>query len=40
VLRALRRLTGQDFGDKAADWRTGLGDAARLRTVTATEPGA
>jgi hypothetical protein len=24
VLRALRRLTGQDFGDQTADWRAGL----------------
>ena len=24
VVRALKALTGQDFGDRAADWRTGL----------------
>jgi hypothetical protein len=30
VLRALRRLTGEDFGDKAADWRAGLSRGPRL----------
>jgi hypothetical protein len=24
VVRALQALTGQDFGDRAADWRAGL----------------
>jgi hypothetical protein len=30
VLRALRLLTGQYFGDKAADWRAGLSGGPRL----------
>jgi hypothetical protein len=29
VVRALRALTGQDFGDKAADWRAGLSVAMK-----------
>jgi hypothetical protein len=31
VLRALRTITGQDFGDQAEDWRAGLKDDPRFR---------
>jgi hypothetical protein len=31
VLRALRQITGQDFGDRAEDWRDGLRNDARFR---------
>jgi hypothetical protein len=31
VLRALRGLTGQDYGDRAADWRTGLQGDSRFK---------
>jgi hypothetical protein len=30
VLRALRHLTGRDFGERAADWRAGLSRGPRL----------